>query len=302
MKNLRIFIALSLLLLVLGMSTGVGAATVPSVNSIIINPNQPYTTSIWTDKSNYNIGEAIGIGFKVNKDSYAYIFSIDAEGAVRMLFPNIYSTQNWVKANVNYRLPDNTRYNLTIGGPKGTDQLVLISTPEKITDTDWLARSLTNNNFAPQININFAADGFMAQIKSVVITPTFQNNWSSAYTKYTVGGVNSLIEPPSVSSIIIVGPQPPIIVPPVVIPPVVVPPPVTNNGSIYITSSPTGARAFVNGYDMGTTPLRVTDLNYGQYEVTIIMSSYYSFTSRVSVNSSNLQYVYGSLSRISGTY
>ncbi len=289
MKNLRIFIALSLLLLVFGMTTGVGAATVPSVNSIIINPNQPYLTSIWTDKSDYFIGESIGIGFKVNKDSYAYIFSIDADGVVRMLFPNIYSSQNWVKANVSYRLPDNSRYSLTIGGPKGTDQLVLISTPEKIQDTDWLARSLTNNNFAPQININFAADGFMAQIKSVVITPTFQSNWSSAYTKYTIGGVNSLIEPPSVSSIIIVAP------------PVVVPP-VTNNGSIYITSSPSGAKVFLNGYDMGTTPLRVTDLNFGQYEVTIIMSSYYSFTSRVNVNSSNLQYVYGSLSRISGTY
>lgn len=271
------------------MATGVGAATVPSVNSIIINPNQPYLTSIWTDKADYFIGESIGIGFKVNKDSYAYIFSIDADGVVRMLFPNIYSSQNWVKANVSYRLPDNSRYNLTIGGPKGTDQLVLISTPEKIQDTDWLARSLTNNNFAPQININFAADGFMAQIKSVVITPAFQSNWSSAYAKYTIGGVHSLIEPPAVSSIIIVAP------------PVVVPP-VTNNGSIYITSSPSGAKVFLNGYEMGTTPLRVTDLNFGQYEVTLIMSSYYSFTSRVNVNTSNLQYVYGSLSRISGTY
>jgi hypothetical protein len=288
MKNFKILVTLSLLILVLAMTTGAGASTVPSVNSIIINPNQPYQTTIWTDKNDYSIGEAIGIGFKVNKDSYAYIFSIDADGVVRMLFPNIYSNQNWVKANVSYRLPDNDRYNLTIGGPKGTDQLVLISTPEKIQDTDWLARSLSNNNFAPQININFSADGFMAQIKSVVITPTFQSNWSSAYAKYTIGGVNSLIEPPSVNSIII---TPPIIVPPV-----------TNNGSLYITSSPSGARVFLNGYDMGTTPIRVTDLHYGQYEIIIILSGYYSYTSRVSVNNPNLLYVNGSLSRITGTY
>jgi hypothetical protein len=288
MKTIRITAAFALIALIFTMAAVTGAATVPSVNSIIINPNQPYQTSIWTDKSNYNIGDKIGVGFRVNRDSYAYIFSIDAEGAVRMIFPNIYSNDNWVKANLSYRLPDNDKYSLTIGGPKGTDQIVLISTPDKIRDTDWLARSLSNNNFAPQININITADGFMAQIKSVVITPTFQSNWSSAYALYTIGGIHSLVEPPSVSSIIVTPPA--------------ITPPAQNNGRMYITSNPSGAMVFLNGHEVGKTPINVTQLNYGEYEVTLILSNYYSYASRLVINSSNVQNINAWLTRVSGSF
>lgn len=285
MKTLRLASAMALIAAMI-IATGIaGAATVPNVNSIIINPNPPYQSSIWTDKASYQIGERVNIGFRVNRDSYAYVFSIDASGVVRMIFPNIYSNENKMKANQSYSLPDNNKYNLTIGGPAGTDQLVLISTPSKIKDTDWLKRSLEQSSFAPQINISITADGFMAQIKSVVITPTFKNDWSSAYTSYNVGSWVNVPTP---------------VTPPVVTPPIVVPvvPPVQTNGRINVTSNPSGARVFLNGIEQSATPVSFNGLRYGEYEVTVIYPGYYTFTRTVNVNSSTMTSVHAGLTAL----
>ena len=38
---------------------GVGRAQEVDVRSIIINPNQPFSASLWTDKTNYNPGDKL---------------------------------------------------------------------------------------------------------------------------------------------------------------------------------------------------------------------------------------------------
>ncbi len=75
--------------------------------------------------------------------------------------PNIYSEYNYKRAGQTYSLPDNSRYNLTIGGPAGVEQLVLIATPSQIRDVEWLRRSLEQGSFGPQLNVNISADRFM---------------------------------------------------------------------------------------------------------------------------------------------
>ena len=51
------------------------------------------------------------------------------------------------------------------------------------------------------------------------------------------------------------------------------PPPVTETGSIYITSDPAGAQIFINGQDKGqVTPDSVTGLDPGNYNVTLKLS------------------------------
>lgn len=292
MKAFRIATLMALIAAMI-LSIGAAAGSAPNVNSIIINPNPPYQSSIWSDRTNYSIGDRIGIGFRVNKDSYAYVFSIDATGVVRLIFPNIYSSDNKVKANRAYSLPDNNKYNFTIGGPAGTDQLVLISTPNKIDDTDWLRRSLQQNSFAPQVNINIAADGFMAQIKSVIITPVFKNDWSSAYATYTIGGWINIPTPVT---------PPVVVVPPVVVNPPVINPPVINPvllyGRINVSTNPAGAKVYLNGVDQGSSPSSIASLRFGEYEVTVVYPGYYTATRRVQVNGTVTQNVSITMDRI----
>ncbi|HNV34695.1 MAG TPA: PEGA domain-containing protein, partial [Bacillota bacterium] len=152
---------------------------------------------------------------------------------------------------------------------------------------EWLRSSLERSSFAPQININISADGFMAQIKSVIITPVFKNEWSSAYTSYSVGTWVNVPAP---------------VAPPIVTPPVVVPPPVSvpiaANGRINVTSNPSGARVFLNGVEQASTPANFTGLEYGEYEITVIYPGYRTFTRTVNVSGSGVQYVYADLTAI----
>jgi hypothetical protein len=264
-----------MILALVAVSVG-GVAAQPNVKSIIINPNPPYQTSIWTDRSYYQPGERLNIYFRTSGDAWVYVFDIDTRGNVSLIFPNIYSDSNHRKANETYVLPDNSRYNLTVAGPAGTEQLVLFAVPSKIRDVEWLRRSLEQGTFSPQVNINVSADKFMMEVKSVVITPNFGQNWSSATTSFSVG--------PG-------APSPPPSPPPPPTPPVV-------RGSINVTSSPSGSRVFLDGVEQGTTPVTLSGLSAGVHEVVVLRKGYYAFTRSVTITSSNPYQVHANLSRI----
>ena len=168
------------------------AALIPSTSalaqfdakSIIVNPNPPFSASVWTDRSQYYPGDKVTIYFRTTRDAYIYIFDIDTVGNVSLIFPNIYSDNNYRRANSTYSLPDNSRYNLTVGGPSGVEQLVMFATPTKIKDVEWLRRSLGQGNFGPQLNVNISAERFMIEVKSVTVTPNFGQDWASASARY----------------------------------------------------------------------------------------------------------------------
>jgi len=62
-------------------------------------------TSIYLSKSLLKEGEDVEIYYQTNKDCYAYIFSIAADGSVTLLFPNSIMTDNFIKADTVYRFP-----------------------------------------------------------------------------------------------------------------------------------------------------------------------------------------------------
>jgi hypothetical protein len=241
------------------------------VKSIIINPNPPYQTSIWTDRSQYDPGDRLNVYFRTSKDAYVYIFDIDTVGNVSLIFPNIYSGSNYKRAGQTHSLPDNARYNLTIGGPAGVEQLVMIATPSQIRDVDWLRRSLEQGSFGPQLNVNITADRFMFEVKSVTITPVFGQDWSSAVTSFTVGRVSTPLPPP--------------------------PPPVSR-GTLNITSKPSGATVFLDGVEKGTTPLTITGVAYGVHDIAIMKKHYYTYSRQITVNSPNPYHIDATLARL----
>ncbi|MFW6119513.1 MAG: PEGA domain-containing protein [Petrotogales bacterium] len=75
---------------------------------IVPEPDQELQVEIWLDKetgSVYRTGEEVGIYFKANKDAYVAIYDIMPSGEVQLLFPNKYDKENHVKANREYQLP-----------------------------------------------------------------------------------------------------------------------------------------------------------------------------------------------------
>ena len=183
-----------------------------------------------------------------------------------------------MSANRTYTLPDNSKYNFSVTGPAGVDNLVIISLPSPISNVDWLKRSLEQNTFAPTINGTTSPDLFLSQLKSVNIVPTYNNNWSSAVTSFAVYTGSSS--------------NPPVVYPPVVVP---------QYGDISITSSPSGAKVFLNGVEKGTTPLRLSNVTYGTYEVNLIANGYYSYRTSFNINSSSTYNISANLTPINSS-
>jgi len=115
-----------LLIGIVALSGIVVVASSPAPLGLIIDPTpDPFSASIWTDKSSYVIGENATIYFNVSQAAYVYIYDIQPDGIVRLIFPNAYSQSNYVSAGV-HSLPDGA-YRFTVAPPTGTEQLQIIA-------------------------------------------------------------------------------------------------------------------------------------------------------------------------------
>ncbi|MFC2083000.1 DUF4384 domain-containing protein [Candidatus Bipolaricaulota bacterium] len=147
----------------------------PAPLGIVPTPSpQPLTANIWTDKSVYIIGESALIYFTVSQASYIYIYDIQPDGVVRLIFPNAYSQGNYVSAGT-HSLPDGL-YQFTIAPPTGTEQLQIIASPINL----GLNPPSYYEPF-PLIGANpqAATQGIQVQIMGIVPVPTYASDWTS---------------------------------------------------------------------------------------------------------------------------
>ncbi len=148
---------------------------------IIINPPDPtgLTVRVWVDKGAYAVGEKIQIHYEVNQDAYVYIYDIDADGKVSMIFPNYYSQNNYVAAG-EHVLPDSPTYNLTVVEPIGTEYLQAIASAQPL-------------NLAPQFQITIPfpfmgadPDALKIQIQGQIMGIVPDPQWAQDWTNFEV--------------------------------------------------------------------------------------------------------------------
>lgn len=90
----------------------------------------PLKVSIKTDKYRYHVTDQVKVNFGVNRDSYVYVFSTDANGINRQIFPNYHDTDNFLRAGKSYYIPDRG-YDLEVLGPRGEERLTAVAVTEK---------------------------------------------------------------------------------------------------------------------------------------------------------------------------
>ncbi len=61
-------------------------------------------------------------------------------------------------------------------------------------------------------------------------------------------------------------------------------------GSIYVSSSPTGALVTLDGVNKGTTPIRIDNLTSGQYSLQLSKEGYKTLTNRIIIRSNEVTY------------
>ena len=172
------------ILLVIGVIAASGLATADgnigrvAPLGVIPQPTpQPLTVNIWTDKSSYMVGETLTIFFSVSQAAFIYIYDIQPDGIVRLIFPNAYSRGNFVSAG-SHSLPDGL-YKFTVTPPTGTEHLQIFASPVDL----GLAPPYFGEPF-PMAGRNpgSASGEIQAQIMGITPEPV----WATAWTSLTI--------------------------------------------------------------------------------------------------------------------
>lgn len=99
---------------------------------------------IWSNRSDgdYYIGDNIQLKFRVNRDAYIVIYSLDTRGRVNLLFPASPNESNFVEGGATYSFPAaRDDYDLVVTGPEGVETVQIIASRERIPIPDWYPNS-----------------------------------------------------------------------------------------------------------------------------------------------------------------
>jgi len=90
------------------------------------DPDAPLTVTVLTNKENYKKGENIKIFIKGNKDFYARVLYMDAQGNKLQLVPNQQRTENFFKGGVTHVIPDpSDKFTLEVNPPFGSEKIIV---------------------------------------------------------------------------------------------------------------------------------------------------------------------------------
>jgi len=134
----------------------------------------PFNVKVWTDKTKYRIGEPVTFYFTADQDCYITLLDQGTSGTLRVLFPNPYQQDNFVRAGKSYAVPDATAgYEIRVDGPSGLERVKAIATLRK---TDQLPVDLSNGFYelTPQ-------DGSRMSDLAVAVKKLPEQLWTQGY-------------------------------------------------------------------------------------------------------------------------
>ena len=109
-----------------------------------VNIDRYLDVEIWTDHSDaeYYVGDNITVHFRVNRDAFVAIYSIDSRGRVSLMYPSDPAEDNFVRGGVTYSLPGpNDDFDLVVSGPEGMENLQIIASRERFPIPNWYNNS-----------------------------------------------------------------------------------------------------------------------------------------------------------------
>jgi PKD repeat protein len=113
----------------IGGGLGINAQEQPL--GIIVEPKE-LEIDVWVDKEVYLVGDEVRIFFKVNQDAYVYMINIDAAGMTRLVFPNRFSQDNFVRAGEHVLPEPGKPYRFVVVPPAGTEFIQAIASTEPL--------------------------------------------------------------------------------------------------------------------------------------------------------------------------
>lgn len=177
MKRWLSVLLVFLLIGIVGAATCAWAQGPPSPLGIVPTPTpQPLTINVWTDKSTYVVGETMRVYYTVNQPAYIYLYDIQPDGGVRLVFPNAYSQDNFVSAGTHV-LPDHPSYHYTVTHPTGVEKLQIFASLTPLA----LAPSRYGESFPKA-----APNEIQGHIMGITPQPACPPTWATAWTSFKI--------------------------------------------------------------------------------------------------------------------
>ena len=108
-------------------------------NTLLASSSAPLTVRLWTDKKVFKEGEKIVVFLEGNRDFYARVVDIMADGSVIQLLPNQFRRENFFRSGIVYQIPNHRRgdkFNLEVTPPFGTDKIVVYASDVPLGNVD----------------------------------------------------------------------------------------------------------------------------------------------------------------------
>ncbi len=323
MKKLTSLILITFfLVLVVGFGVSYGA---PNAKVIIVNPRPGFKVSVSVPKETYYVGESIKIYIRPTANCYVAVYDIDTRGIARLIFPNKYSPSNYLSGNVTHVLPDKPTYSLKVGGPAGTEQILVIASKSPTIIPPALFEKAKRALF-PTVGGNPSMlKSFINKVVSVIPNNLWTVGSATFYVKerpqVAMLTVNTAPSGASVYLDGILRGRTPL---------TISTNPgthsvkislsgyktmvitvnlrsgerrslsytlqrVTQYGTLKVSSNPQGAKVYVDGTYRGITPLSISSLRAGTHEVKVIKSGYQTWKENVYVAPNDIARIYATL-------
>jgi hypothetical protein len=120
-----------------------------------VGGRRDFRIELWTDKTHYALGDAIFFNFRSERDCFLNLVNITSDGEIRVIFPNRFHPDNFVKGGRTYRIPDQSYgFSFEVEPPVGTERVYAIAgtRPFNIFDTDFKEDAfltMTRGNTSP---------------------------------------------------------------------------------------------------------------------------------------------------------
>ncbi|OQA20406.1 MAG: Protein TolB [bacterium ADurb.Bin363] len=102
--------------------------------------------------STYHQKESMIISFRASEDCYMTIYSIQADGSIRLVFPNKFDSNNYLSASRLYKIPsEDMWWEYMLSGTSGLESLVAIATIKPL-NLDVGKEKLSTLDLMPTIN------------------------------------------------------------------------------------------------------------------------------------------------------
>lgn len=311
--------------------------TKPS-SKITIRPVPDFNIEVWIDKGcgkSYTVGENITIYFKSNKDCYLTLLDFIPGGGIRLLFPNRYEKNNFLEANKVHTIPPG----FVVTPPPGKEMIRAIATtsPWQFFSDEEIMRYHSEHPEERYPVISRSEEGFGAKFnEKIKIIP--QPNWAMASCIFNViskvvtqYGKIKVTSTPSYAKVYLDGAyrgQTPHTLSNIKVGQHTIKvtkkdyydysetvqvkgnsttyvsarlKPVPRTGSIYINSTPSNAKAYLDGAYRGRTPLTISNLEVGEYQIRISKDGYYDWYSTAQVKQNITTQVFAPLEPMTGS-